>query len=129
MSRMWSANIYHTFKRDYAGKTINLTGPQLLTTRDIVRLYQTYSSRKVNFRVVGLDQAVQYHKLHNTLPPEQSEFLSNWASWHVAMAQGEVDYLDPTLEKLLGRKPATVEEMAEALFNDKLNGLDTKDFI
>lgn len=92
-------------------------------------LYQTHSGRKVNLRIVGVDEAIKYHESRGTLPPEQTEFLSNWASWNEAMAQGEVDYLDPTLEQLLGRKPATLKDMADTLFNGDKTILDTKDFV
>lgn len=119
----------NTYKREYVGKTINLTGPQLLTIKDVIKLYQRYSGRTVNIQEVGAERAVEYHRSRGTLPPDQTGFLSNWATWHVAMAQGEVDYLDPMLEKLLGRKPVTVEEMADTLFNNEKNGLDTKDFV
>ncbi|KAK9234304.1 hypothetical protein V1525DRAFT_435757 [Lipomyces kononenkoae] len=115
--------------RDYVGKTINLTGPQLLTTKDIVDLYAKYTGRQVNFRIVGPEEAVEYHKLRNTLPPEQTPFLSNWASWHVGMQNGQVNYVDPTLEQLVGRKLQTIEAMANVLFKPEVNILDTKDFV
>ena len=111
------------------GKTINLTGPRLLSVEDIVKLYAKHTGRHVNFRVVGPAAAIEYHKEHKTLPPEQENFLPNWSSWHVAMANGETAYLDPTLEQLLGRKPKDVEDMADTLFKAETNILDTKDLI
>jgi hypothetical protein len=45
------------------------------------------------------------------------------------MASGETDYLDPTLEQLLGRKPQDIQDMEAALFMGKTNMLDTKDFV
>jgi uncharacterized protein YbjT (DUF2867 family) len=115
--------------RDYVGKTINLTGPRLLTVSEITKLYTERTGRRVNFRVVGLDEAIAYHKNHKTLPPEQEIFLPNWASWHIAMSNGETNYIDPTLEYLLGRKPKDIEDMVEDLFTAKTNELDTKDFV
>ncbi|KAK9366208.1 hypothetical protein V1509DRAFT_611780 [Lipomyces kononenkoae] len=115
--------------RDYVGRTINLTGPELLTIKDIVDLYVKYTGRKVNFRIVGPEEAIEYHKRHNTLPPEQTPFLANWASWHMGMEHGEVNYLDPTLEQLVDRKLQTVEAMADMLFKPEVNILDTKDFV
>jgi uncharacterized protein YbjT (DUF2867 family) len=116
-------------QQDYIGKTVNLTGPELLTTKEVVDLYVKATGRKVNFQIVGPDKAVEYHTSHKTLPPEQTPFLPNWASWHVGMANGEVGYLDPTLEQLIGRKPQTIESMAHVLFTPDANILDTKDFI
>lgn len=106
-----------------------MTGPELLSTKDIVDLYAKYTGRKLNVRIVGPEEAIEYHRSHNTLPPEQTPFLPNWASWHVAMENGEVNYLDPTLERLVGRKLQTVEDMASVLFKPDLNILDTKDFV
>lgn len=96
---------------------------------DIVKLYTKHTGRRVNFRVVGPAAAIEYHKEHKTLPPEQEDFLPNWSSWHVAMANGETAYLDPTLEQLLGRKPKDVEDMADTLFKAETNTLDTKDLV
>lgn len=92
-------------------------------------MYTKYTGRKINFRICGPEAAIEHHKFHRSLPPEQTPFLSNWASWHAAMEHGEVNYVDSTLEKLLGRKPQTVEDMANELFKPEVNILDTKDFV
>ncbi|EHK26853.1 uncharacterized protein TRIVIDRAFT_62654 [Trichoderma virens Gv29-8] len=114
--------------RNYEGKTVNLTGPELLTISDVVKLYSAHTGRKVDVKLVGDDEAIEYHKQHKTLPPEQEDFLSNWASWHNALAQGEGDFIDPALENLLGRKPKTVGDLADVLFTAETNELDTTDF-
>ncbi|KAH8697442.1 hypothetical protein BGW36DRAFT_407461 [Talaromyces proteolyticus] len=114
--------------RDHESQTINFTGPQLLTISDIARLYSKYTGRQVDIEIVGTEKAIDYHKQHKTLPPEQEDFLSNWASWHVTLAKGETSFLDPALENLLGRKPKTVEAMSDQLFSSDSNALDTKDF-
>jgi len=114
--------------KHYENQTINFTGPELLSATDIVRLYSQHTGRQITVRIVGVEEALEYHKQHKSLPAEQEDFLSNWASWHGAMAHGETSFLDPALEKLLGRKPRTVVEMAESLFQAESNALDTKDF-
>lgn len=91
-------------------------------------MYAEHSRRAVTVRKVGLDAAVAYHKQASTLPLEQQDFLGNWASWGEALALGEAGYVDPTLERLLGRKPLDVVDMKEELFA-KTNALDTKDFV
>jgi hypothetical protein len=83
---------------------------------------------KFNFRMLGPKAAIEYHERNNSLPAEQTPFLSNWATWGVALKNGEANYLDPTLEQLVGRKLQTGEEMANLLFKPETNVLDTKDF-
>lgn len=92
-------------------------------------MYSKHTGRRVNFRLVGLVEAIEYHKHHKTLPSGQENFLPNWASWHVAMANGETNYIDPALEQLLGRRPKEIEDMADELFAAETNTLDTKDFV
>lgn len=115
-------------QRSYESQTVNFTGPELLSISDIVELYSKHTGRRVDIRLVGVDKAIEYHKQHKTLPPDQEDFLSNWASWHVSLARGEANFLDPALENLLGRKPRTVADMANTLFEPQTNILDTKDF-
>ncbi|POR34388.1 Quinone oxidoreductase 2 [Tolypocladium paradoxum] len=114
--------------RSYESQTVNFTGPQLLSISDVVELYSKHTGRRINVRLVGVEKAVEYHKQHRTLPAEQEGFLPNWASWHVSMARGETSFLDPALENLLGRKPKTIEDMANTLFEPDTNALDVKDF-
>ncbi|KAM0249165.1 hypothetical protein ACHAQJ_009172 [Trichoderma viride] len=114
--------------RNYEGKTVCLTGPQLLTVRDIVQLYGNHTGRTVTVKIVGDESAIEYHKEHKSLPLDQEAFLLNWASWHNAFAEGETSFIDPALENLLGRKPKTVNDLAHALFAADTNELDTKDF-
>ncbi|KAH8674133.1 hypothetical protein BX600DRAFT_509326 [Xylariales sp. PMI_506] len=114
--------------QDYVNKTINLTGPELLTGADIIKKYIKYSGRKVNFRVLPVQEAISWHAKNGSVPPEQVSFLENWASWHTAISLGEKDFLDPTLEQLLGRKPKTIDDQADEIFSTS-NDLDTKDLV
>lgn len=45
------------------------------------------------------------------------------------MHHGEVAFIDPTLEQLLGRRPLTIEDMKDELFGACVNKLDIKDFV
>lgn len=75
-----------------------------------------HTGRKVNVRILPPKEAVAYHKAHQSLSPEQYPFMTNWASYFSAMEDGETDMVDPLLEKLLGRKPKGIAEMADELF-------------
>lgn len=79
-------------------------------------------------RVLPPQEAIQWHIQHRSVPPEQNSFLDNWASWHAAIAKGEKAFLDPTLERLLGRKPMTIDDQANEIFASS-TGLDTKDLV
>lgn len=108
---------------------INLTGPTPLSVSEIVALYAKYSGRNITFRKVGIEEAVAYHKRNSSIPVEQQDFLPNWASWGEGFAMGEVDYVDPAFEVLLGRKPKSIEDQMDEIFSKETNALDTKDFV
>ncbi len=108
---------------------VNLTGPQPFSVEEIVKMYAEYSGRNITVRKVGVEEAVAYHKRNNSVPPEQQDFLSNWASWGEGLALGEHAFVDPTFEKLLGRKPKDIIDQKDELFSAQTNILDTKDFV
>ncbi|KAK5996198.1 Quinone oxidoreductase 2-like protein [Cladobotryum mycophilum] len=114
--------------QNYINKTIDLTGPELLSGADIVNKYTKYTGRKVNFRVLPVDEAIAWHIKNGSVPPEQNSFLDNWASWHTAISLGEKAFIDPDLEQLLGRKPKTIDDQAEEIFAPS-NVVDTKDLV
>ncbi len=113
-------------QKNYINKTLNFTGPELLSGADLVAKYVKHTGRKVNFRVLPVQEAIAYHIARGSVPPEQSAFLDNWASWHTAISLGEKSFLDPALEQILGRKPKTIDEQADAIFGAD-HALDTKD--
>lgn len=113
---------------EYIGQTITLTGPRTYTLQEILNLYTEFTGRKVNVRILPPQEAIAWHIEHKSLPPGQDEFLPNWASMHRAWELGEADYVDPTLERLLGRPPKTLEDQLEEIFSTE-NELDTKDLV
>jgi hypothetical protein len=95
---------------------------------EIVEKYLQYTGRKGGARILPVKEAIEWHIKHGSVPPEQAGFLDNWASWHTANSAGENAYLDPTLGRLLGRKPKTVDDQAAEIFSALLE-LDTKDLV
>jgi hypothetical protein len=83
---------------------------------DIGDILQKHTGRKVNVKIVPEEEAIEYHKAHNSLPPELHWLLYSWATWFKAMENGEANTVDPTMEKLLGRKQKGIEEMAQDIF-------------
>ncbi|CEJ93541.1 hypothetical protein VHEMI09122 [[Torrubiella] hemipterigena] len=112
----------------YINRVITLTGPELISGADFVTKFVKHTGRPVDLRIVPAQEAIAWHIGNGSVPPEQSSFLDNWASWHAAIAKGEKAYLDPTLEELLGRKPKTVDDQADEIFGAG-NALDTKDLV
>lgn len=90
-------------------------------------MYAEYSGRKITVRKIGVEETIAYHMRNNSVPPEQQDFLPNWASWGEALAIGEEAWVDPIFEELLGRKPKGIKDMKDELFALDVI-LDTKDF-
>ncbi|KAF2111093.1 hypothetical protein BDV96DRAFT_690516 [Lophiotrema nucula] len=114
--------------KDYINETISLTGPELLTGTDIIKKYTVHTGRPVNVRILPPADAIPWHIEHGSVDAAKAEFLGIWASWHEAMSRGEKAYIDPNLERLLGRKPRTIDEQADEIFGSQ-NGLDVKDLV
>ncbi|CAG8977540.1 hypothetical protein HYALB_00008721 [Hymenoscyphus albidus] len=112
---------------NYINKTVTLTGQRTYTMRQIIDLYVAHTGKRVNFRVLPVDEVIKYHIKHKILPPGQESFLSNWVTMHKAWELGEADYVDPSLGDILGRPPKTLEDQADEIFSEG-NKLDTKDF-
>ncbi len=92
-----------------------------------MKLYSEFSGRKVNVKILPEADVIAYQAARGVLPAEQLPFLENWTTWHHEMRLGGTAWLDPTMEKLLGRRPKTVQDQSKELFSIS-NELDTKDF-
>src|ERR1700757_4051612 len=112
----------------YKYQSVMLTGPRATSISEIASLLQEHTGRKVNVRIVSPKEAIEYHKKRESISADQAWYLDNWASWLQGMEEGEVNIVDPTMEKLLGRKPRGIEEMVDELFKVNSTPLDTKDF-
>ena len=100
----------------YEGQTLSLTGSETRTIRDLAKLVQRETGRKINVKVVGQEEAAKYQKDRQAVPEASFWVIDAWATFHDALAAGETSIIDPLLEQLIGRKPRTVEEMAPQLF-------------
>jgi uncharacterized protein YbjT (DUF2867 family) len=115
-------------QQDYKNQTISLTGPQALNVETVLQRYNEYSGKQLRLVVLPTNQAIAYHKKRGSVPPELADFLSAWASIGEALADGEMDFVDPAFERLLGRKPKTIDDLAPEIFEAETNELDTEDF-
>jgi uncharacterized protein YbjT (DUF2867 family) len=103
--------------QSYLGQTWNLTGPRATTISAVAKLVEKHTGRKVTVDIAGRSNAEQYHKERKSVPESNFWVIESWAGWHDAIANGETAVVDPLIEKLLGRSPKGVEEMAGAMFN------------
>lgn len=78
-------------------------------------------------KILPVEEVIAYQTARGFLPTEQLPFLQNWVTWHQDMSLGGTDWLDPTMEQLLGKSPKTVKDQAHILFSSG-NIVDTKDF-
>ncbi|KAI8582365.1 hypothetical protein K450DRAFT_206476 [Umbelopsis ramanniana AG] len=117
-------------KDEYKNQSISLTGPRSTTITEIGSLLQEYTGRKVNVKIVSPEEAIAYHKAQHSLPPEQEFVLESWVSWFKANERGEGITVDPAMEKLLGRKPKGLKEMASQIFqvNHKMETTDFENY-
>lgn len=102
--------------KDYIGQTLRLTGSETMTITNIAQLVEGATKRKVLVKVVGKDEAAKYHKEKKSVPEGRFWIINSWSGWHDEIANGETAVIDPLLEKLLGRRPRSMEEMANGLF-------------
>ncbi|KAK3901869.1 hypothetical protein C8A05DRAFT_34448 [Staphylotrichum tortipilum] len=123
-----TARIVANWVRPIHNQTLTITGPELLTGVEILQKYLKHTGRTGGARVLPVEEAIAWHMQYVSVPPEQASFLDNWASWHTANSLGESAFVDPTLERLLGRKPRPVDDQAGEIFGEG-NGLDTKDLV
>ncbi|KAK4955780.1 hypothetical protein LTR10_006719 [Elasticomyces elasticus] len=100
----------------FEGQTLRMTGPEALTAKQVLQMYNEYTGKSLKLKELGTDGAIRYHQQKGSLPPEQIDFLANWATMSAAFAAGESETADPALEKILGRKPKTIADMYVIVF-------------
>lgn len=110
-----TAKILANYKT-YLGQTLRLTGPRATSISDVADLVRKYSGREVEVKIVGEDEAREYHLKKGSVPKEAEWQVVSWSGWHKGIKDGETAVVDPLLEELLGRKPRGIEECAEELF-------------
>ncbi|EXJ57824.1 uncharacterized protein A1O5_12382 [Cladophialophora psammophila CBS 110553] len=100
----------------YIGQTLRLTGPRATSVSEITKLVEQRTGRRVDLRFVGRQEAVKYHKEHESVPRESFGWLEdNWGGWWEGLAAGEGEVVDPFLGQLLGRPARGIVEMADKM--------------
>ncbi len=98
----------------YNGEIIEVTGPELITFKDIIGMISTSSDRSLKFHEITLQQYVE--GMRQMQIPEDVVWLIEYLFSHV-LTNPENQVITNDVERVLGRKPGTflqyVEETAK----------------
>ncbi len=92
---------------EHAGRTYDVTGPELLGADDLARIYAATGGRPVSAKAVDDDAFVAGLGAAG-LPPEVCTLL---ASFGAAIREGHLDQYSGVVQELTGRPPRTVAEV------------------
>ncbi|KAJ2971646.1 hypothetical protein NUW54_g12458 [Trametes sanguinea] len=98
----------------YENQTLLFSGSRSITLKEIADKVSSLLGRNVQL-VVSTEEDYVRANLGKNGPRGEEEFLRKWATTYKALARGELDVVDPLLQKIVGRelKPfeATLKEM------------------
>ena len=86
-----------------------LSGSRSITLKAIAEKISEISGRSVNL-VVGSEDEYVKRNVGKHGPRGEEEFLRKWATTYKALQRGELDVVDPLLQKVLGRELKPFEE-------------------
>ncbi|OSC97536.1 NmrA-like family protein [Trametes coccinea BRFM310] len=98
----------------YENQTLLFSGSRAITLKEIAEKISGLLGRNIQLVVSTEDEYVRANVGKNG-PRGEEEFLRKWATTYKALKRGELDVVDPLLQKIVGRelKPfeATLKEM------------------
>ena len=92
-----------------------LSGSRSITLKEIAEKISTISGRNINLVVGSEDDYVKQY-LGKNGPVGEEEFLRKWATTYKALQEGQLDIVDPLLQKVLGRELRPFEDTLKATF-------------
>jgi uncharacterized protein YbjT (DUF2867 family) len=104
----------------YVGQTLRLTGPRAEKISDIAKLVTQRTGKKVDLRIVGIDEALRYHDEYVTDPGKRRWIEEQWSLVYEGLSLGEGEVVDSTLARLLGRPVRGLEEMGDEFLSSNL---------
>ncbi|KAK3312009.1 hypothetical protein B0H66DRAFT_506333 [Apodospora peruviana] len=87
----------------YVNETVLLTGTQVWTLEDTVRILAEIAGRDVRIRQVSVDEYVQLKQVQEVFGSEEK--ARTWATAWEAIRAGEAAVVTDTMEEILGRPP------------------------
>lgn len=108
-----AANILTT--SGHIGKEYNFTNVEAVSYQEIAKIISNVVGKPINY----LSPSVEDYRKTLTSYGVPVEIVDIFSSFALAQAQGELDVVSTDLEKLLGRRPLSVENFLVNLFSTK----------
>ncbi|TFK85940.1 NmrA-like family protein [Polyporus arcularius HHB13444] len=93
----------------YENETRLLSGSKTYTLKELAALASRLLGRDIKL-IVGTEDDYVRRNVGKHGPRGEEEFLRKWATTYKALARGELDVVDPLLQKVLGRDLKPFEE-------------------
>ena len=95
----------------WENQTLNMTGPEELSMAEIVKAVSEYFGKEIKYIEETVEEAYESRKIWKA---EQWEYDS-WVSTYTAIAENEQSGISNDIEKILGRKAASLVEYLEKI--------------
>jgi NAD(P)H dehydrogenase (quinone) len=103
--------------KGHENKVYEISGGRAWSYQDVAEIISEVSGKPINY--VSPTQEVFRQELSKAGVPDQ--YINLFAGFNEGIRQGEFDHTDPTLEKLLGRKPTSVKEYLKTIYSPAVN--------
>ena len=95
----------------WENQTLNMTGPEELSMTEIVKTVSEYFGKEIKYIEETVEEAYESRKIWKA---EQWEYDS-WVSTYTAISENEQSGISNDIEKILGRKAASLVEYLEKI--------------
>jgi uncharacterized protein YbjT (DUF2867 family) len=95
---------------EYDGDTLDLTGPERLTMRDVADVLTEVTAKPVRYEEETVEEAYASRASYGAPQFE----VDGWVTTYTAIATGELDVLSPAVKLVTGREPMSLRELLTA---------------
>jgi uncharacterized protein YbjT (DUF2867 family) len=94
--------------RDYDGQSLPITGPEALSFPEVTAKLGAAIGRRLTFQAISDEEARQRYAARGASPLETEAHVSLWR----AIREGRLAKITNNVERILGRKPITMDQWA-----------------
>ena len=94
--------------REHGGESLPITGPEALSFAEATAKLSVVIGRGLTFQPISDEEARQRYSASGASPPETDAHVSLWR----AIREGRLANITDNVERLLGRKPITMDQWA-----------------